>query len=670
MSASELPPHPHPSDSPPEMLPKIFFWTEYFETGFPEIDFQHRGLVNLINDIPGALASGLPGAPYPIDLLDRLREYAAHHFMTEENLWAKLPRVPPFEAHLERHEKEHRSFSEKITQLDKSLKDDSLDDDRRKDVLTEIVVYLIHWLAHHILEFDRQMAMALKALEAGATPQEAMRISEKKLDRTAVFTRTILSMYDSLVEQSMLLISEIDRRRRAEEETIRTLAYYDPLTALPNRRLLMERLDLAIEGARRYKKFGALFFIDLDNFKILNDTLGHDMGDRLLVEVAGRLRTIFRSVDTLARLGGDEFVVMVENLSTTPLEAAQEAESLAMKLLEALRDPYDLGNRHYTSTPSVGIALFGGDPISREEVLKQADMAMYQSKSAGRNGYRFFDQNMETKLKNRSSLEEELLTAVSDSQLVLYFQPQCLRDGIVVGAEALIRWNHPKRGILSPDSFIPLAEESGIIVPIGQWVLEESLRRLSSWLREGRLPEGFSLGVNLSVRQFREPNLLGAIQHLLKTYGLPKDALTLEITESLLIREPEKIKGDLKHLRKDGILFSLDDFGTGYSSLQYLRHLPLDQIKIDRSFVSEIGHDRDDRTIVTTILAMAKALGLTVVAEGVETPEQRDVLFRTGCHIFQGYLYSRPLPEADFLSYLRHSSPTLPPSPGPAQRST
>lgn len=668
MSESDLLPPPHPSSSAEE-LPKIFFWTEYFETGFPEIDLQHRGLVNLINEIPGALAAGLPGAPYPIDLLDRLREYAAYHFRTEEDIWAKIPRVPPFEAHLERHEQEHRSFSEKIAQLDKSMKDDSLDDDKRKGILTEIVVYLIHWLAHHILEFDRQMAMVLKALEAGATPHEAMRISEKKLDRTAVFTRTILSMYDSLVEQSMLLISEIDRRRRAEEEAIRTLAYYDPLTALPNRRLLMERLDLAIEGAHRYKKFGALFFIDLDNFKILNDTMGHDMGDRLLVEVAGRLRKTFRAVDTLARLGGDEFVVMVENLSATPLEAGQEAESLALKLLGALRDPYDLGSRHYTSTPSVGIALFGGTPISREEILKQADMAMYQSKSAGRNGYRFFDQTMETKLKSRSSLEEELQIAVSDNQFVLHFQPQCLRDGSVVGAEALIRWNHPKRGILSPDSFIPLAEESGIIIPIGQWVLEESLRKLSSWLREGRLPKGFSLGVNLSVRQFREPNLLGALRQLLATYDVPKEALTLEITESLLIRDPEKIKGDLKHLREDGILFSLDDFGTGYSSLQYLRHLPLDQIKIDRSFVQEIGQDREDRTIVTTILAMAQALGLAVVAEGVETSEQRDVLFQTGCRIFQGYFYARPIPEADFLSYLSHSSPTLPPSPGSAQRS-
>ena len=249
------------SSSPSDALPKIFFWTEYFETGFSEIDLQHRGLVNLINEIPSALATGMPGAPYPADLLLRLREYASYHFRTEEAIWDRIPRIPPFDVPLDRHEKEHRSFAEKVAQLDRQLGDKGLDPEKRKGILSEIVVYLIHWLAHHILEFDREMALALKALEAGATPGEAMKIAERKLDRTAVFTRTILSMYDSLVEQSMVLISEIDRRRRAEEEAIRTLAYYDPLTALPNRRLLNERVDLAIAATDRYKKRGAIFFI-------------------------------------------------------------------------------------------------------------------------------------------------------------------------------------------------------------------------------------------------------------------------------------------------------------------------------------------------------------------------------------------------------------------------
>lgn len=305
----------------------------------------------------------------------------------------------------------------------------------------------------------------------------------------------------------------------------------------------------------------------------------------------------------------------------------------------------------------MGIALFGGQKLSREELLKQADMAMYQTKAAGRNGFRFFDQTMETRLKSRSSLEQELQAAVTKGQFVLYFQPQCKKDGSVVGAEALIRWNHPEKGLLFPNSFISLAEETGIIIPIGQWVLKESMRKLGDWARTTKIPKDFSLGVNLSVRQFREEGLIDNIDRLLKSQAIPPNALTLEVTESLLILNPEKIRRDLQRLRETGVLFSLDDFGTGYSSLQYLRQLPLDQLKIDRSFVQEIGRDTGDRTIVTTILAMAKALDLTVVAEGVETSTQRDILDQSGCQIFQGYLFARPLPEAAFFERLTSYSP-------------
>lgn len=449
-------------------LPKIFFWTEYFETGFPEIDLQHRGLVDLINEIPGALATGLPGTPYPDDLLSRLRDYAAYHFRMEETLWERIPRTPPFDHKIDQHENEHKAFSEKIAQMDRQLVANRSNPETRKAILSEIVVYLIHWLSHHILEFDREMAVALKALEEGASPYEAQKIAEKRLDRTAVFTKTILAMYDSLVEQSIQLISEIDRRRRAEEEAIRTLAYYDPLTSLPNRRLLMERLDIALEATERYEKKGAIFFVDLDNFKRLNDTLGHGMGDRLLISVGERLKKTFRSVDTVARIGGDEFVVMVENLPADSREAAHEAESLAKKLLEALQAPYTLGDHTYVSTPSVGIALFGDRKKTREDLLKQADMAMYQSKSSGRNAYRFFDAGMEAVLRTRSTIEQELRVAVTADQFAIYYQPQCTRDGRIVGAEALIRWNHPERGLLAPDSFISEAEESGLIVPMGR----------------------------------------------------------------------------------------------------------------------------------------------------------------------------------------------------------
>jgi len=517
------------------------------------------------------------------------------------------------------------------------------------------VVYLIHWLSHHILEFDRQMAMTLKALEGGASPPEAQEIAEKKLDLTAVFTKTILSMYDSLVEQSMQLISEIDRRRQAQEEAIRTLAYYDPLTTLPNRRLLLERLDLAVAATERYEKRGAIFFIDLDNFKRLIDTLGHDMGDRLLVGVGERLKKTFRSVDTVARIGGDEFVVMVENLPSDPIEAAREAESLAKKLLEALQAPYDLETHTYVSTASVGIVLFGDRGTTREDLLKQADMAMYQSKSSGRNAYRFFDAGMEAVLRTRSMVEQDLQVATAANQFVIYYQPQCTQDGKIVGAEALIRWNHPEKGLLSPDSFISAAEESGLIVPIGRWVLETAVKKLAGWHCDGLLPEGFSLGVNLSVRQFREEGMVEEIREIVSKAELYPGALTLEITESLLIRDPEKVKQDLKRLRETGILFSLDDFGTGYSSLQYLRQLPLDQIKIDRAFVQGLANDKEDRMIVATIISMANALRLTVVAEGVETPTQRDILAKKGCQMFQGYLYGRPLEERVFLERLGSS---------------
>ncbi len=431
--------------------------------------------------------------------------------------------------------------------------------------------------------------------------------------------------------------------RKAAEAEIERLAFFDALTTLPNRRMLIDRLQHALEASTRNGLHGALLFIDLDNFKVLNDTLGHHMGDLLLQQVAQRLQECVRSADTVARLGGDEFVVMLEELDGDALVAASQAEVVAKKVLSALNKQFALGNHNVHSSPSIGVTLFFQHKHNIEELLKRADLAMYQAKGAGRNTLRFFDPDMQAAASERAEMEADLRRALQDEQFVLYYQPVVDQAGGVTGVEALLRWQHPVRGMVSPAIFIPVAEQTGLILPLGRWVLEAACAQLVAW-NDSPHTQRLSIAVNVSARQFRHPDFSTHILDLLRTSGANPYRLKLELTESLLLTDFEEAVLKMGELRSIGVSFSLDDFGTGYSSLAYLKRLPLDQLKIDQSFVRDVLTDANDAAIARTILSLAKSLDLGVVAEGVETQGQRDFLLQAGCRAFQGYFFGRPVP--------------------------
>lgn len=434
---------------------------------------------------------------------------------------------------------------------------------------------------------------------------------------------------------------------KAAAEKIERLAFYDPLTELPNRRLLLDRLKLALASSTRHRRHGALLFLDLDQFKTLNDTLGHDIGDKLLQQVATRLKDSVREDDTVARFGGDEFVVMLEELGEREMEAAAQAESIAAKILITLNRPYALGRHNYRSTPSIGITLFNDHVHSIDELLKQADIAMYQAKKAGRNTLQFFDPGMQDSINARVALENELRNALNRQEFELYYQVQMHSSGRVLGAEALVRWNHPTRGVVLPAEFIPLAEETGLILSIGQWILESACTQLDVW-QQDPLTRDLTLSVNVSARQFHQENFVPLVLDTLEGHVFPRSLLKLELTESLLLENVDHIIASMNVLRGVGIHFSLDDFGTGYSSLQYLKRLPLHQLKIDQTFVRDLVVDASDEAIVRTIIAMAQSLDLEYIAEGVETEAQQRLLLSYGCQHYQGYLYGKPLRSQDF----------------------
>jgi diguanylate cyclase (GGDEF)-like protein/PAS domain S-box-containing protein len=446
-------------------------------------------------------------------------------------------------------------------------------------------------------------------------------------------------------------IVDITMNKAAAEE-IKNLAFYDPLTYLPNRRLLVDRLNQALVASARNGKDGAVLFLDLDHFKTLNDSLGHDVGDLLLQQVAERLTSCVREGDTVARLGGDEYVVLLEDLSEDLLVAAAQAEEVSEKILAALNRPYQLAEHEYISTPSIGVALFANHNQSQEELLKHADIAMYQAKKAGRNTIRFFDPKMQEVILARVDLERELRKALEKHQLHLYYQIQVNRAGQAMGAEALIRWIHPERGLVSPFHFIPLAEETGLILPIGQWVLETACAQLKAW-RQNQLTSQLTLSINVSAKQFYQADVVARVQDAVKKYAIDPAKLKLELTESMLLDNVENTITTMNALKEIGIRFSLDDFGTGYSSLQYLKRLPLYQLKIDQSFVRDIAVDSSDQAIVRTIIAMAHTLNLSVIAEGVETGEQQDLLLSNGCSNYQGYFFGKPVPIEQFDAALK-----------------
>ena len=459
-------------------------------------------------------------------------------------------------------------------------------------------------------------------------------------------TMTAVLTDDGTVSHFINSLTDITQVKATEEE-INKLAFYDPLTGLPNRRMLLDRLRLAMAESQRSGRIGALQFIDLDNFKTLNDTLGHDMGDLLLQQVGQRLKRCMREGDTVARLGGDEFVVMLKELSTDIVEAASQAEIVGEKILVGVGEPYRLAGLEYQITPSIGITHFRGFEATIDDLLKQADLAMYQAKALGRNTMQFFDPSMQSVVTARVALESDIRQGIAQGQFVLYFQPQISGDKRTTGAEVLLRWPHPTRGMVPPNEFIPLAEDTSLILPLGNWVLETACHQLTAWA-QNPATEHLTLAVNVSARQFRQQDFVPYVLDLIQYTGANPRRLKLELTESMLVKDVEDTIAKMTALKAHGIGFSLDDFGTGYSSLSYLKRLPLDQLKIDQSFVRDLMTDPNDASIARTVIALGHSLGLNVIAEGVETAEQQSFLAAQGCDAYQGYLFGRPMPIASF----------------------
>ena len=504
----------------------------------------------------------------------------------------------------------------------------------------------------HDADFYQRMWSSL--LEAGKWSGEVW--DRRKSGEIYPKSMTITAVYDTQQQLAhyVAVFRDISRRKQSEQ-AIHQLAFYDPLTQLPNRRLLLDRIHQAMAASMRNGQMGALMFMDLDHFKMINDTQGHALGDLLLTGVARRLQDCVRECDCVARLGGDEFVVLVEALSSQPAEAASQAEVIAEKIRSELCQPYLLNDYECLSTPSIGISLFIGHQESVEDLLKHADAAMYQAKTSGRNMIRFFDPQVQSVLETRMALEKDLQQALKNKEFQLHYQIQVDSIGKAIGAEALLRWQHNERGFVFPDQFIPMAEETGLIVPIGLWVLETACTQLKVWQSDA-LTRDLTLAVNVSAKQFRQVDFVDQIHRVLLESGAKPSLLKLELTESTVLKDVDDTIAKMREIKLLGVRFSMDDFGTGYSSLQYLKRLPLDQIKIDKSFVMDITTDPNDAAIVQAIIAMTNALALNLIAEGVETEAQRAFLDKNGCHAFQGYLFSKPVPLAEFRCLLDKNS--------------
>jgi diguanylate cyclase (GGDEF)-like protein/PAS domain S-box-containing protein len=485
------------------------------------------------------------------------------------------------------------------------------------------------------------------ALQQGDWTGEILKRRKDGRTFTAESHLTLMRDDDGRPQSVLDIETDITQRKRAERE-IEALAFFDPLTGLPNRRLLLDRLRHALAACGRNGHMGALLFLDLDNFKSLNDTLGHDKGDLLLQQVALRLRTrVPRASDTVARHGGDEFVIVLEDLSRQQIETASQAEKVAEKIQAAFDLPFQLNDHQHHTSPSIGVALFDKHISNVDELLKRADLAMYQAKAAGRNTIRFFDPEMQTVISARVELEADLRHGLQRREFCLLYQRQVDGEGHTIGAEALLRWHHPRHTWVLPARFIPLAEETGLILQLGQWVLETACKQLVAWARTPGTSD-LTVAVNVSASQFRQPAFVEQVLEVIDRTGADPKRLKLELTESLLVADVERTVDKMNALKARGICFALDDFGTGYSSLSYLKRLPLDQLKIDKSFVRDVLTDPNDAAIARTILGLGHTLGLDVIAEGVETESQRDFLAQNGCRAYQGYLFGRPVPAEQF----------------------
>ncbi len=449
---------------------------------------------------------------------------------------------------------------------------------------------------------------------------------------------------DGKITHYLAIKDDITAKKQAEER-IEYLAHFDNLTNLPNRVLLNDRFEKALEYAKRHREKVAIFYIDLDHFKMVNDSLGHNIGDQLLIEVAGRLISIMRAQDTVARIGGDEFVIL------SPTTDEQGAAHIAQKILTSIAQPVYINTHHIISTTSVGIAIYPNDGQDINTLSKHADDAMYQAKKSSRNTYQFFAPEMQVHSIRTLELSNALYMAIASEQLELHYQPQhCIKSGKLIGAEALIRWFHPELGNISPGEFIPIAEDNGHIIQIGEWVLNSALLQMKAWLAEGlEIPQ---VAVNLSAVQFRNPNLLSKIESILKTHNVSPKYLEIELTESVAMGNAKNSINFINNLNKMGIRVSIDDFGTGYSSLSYLKRFNVYKLKIDQSFVRDLTIDEDDKSIIASIINLAKSLGIRTIAEGVETAEQLEFLEENGCDDVQGYLFSKALPASDFTQYM------------------
>ena len=453
----------------------------------------------------------------------------------------------------------------------------------------------------------------------------------------------------------LMLARDISARRKAESR-IHELAYYDTLTGLANRRLLQERLISALNSARKQNYYGALLYLDLDRFKTINDSLGHNVGDGLLREVAQRLNDQLEGAATAARIGGDEFVVLLPQIHEDEATSAEQVAFLVEQINSQLAQPYHVAEHKLYCTASIGIVLFPHADSDAGEIMRNADTALYRVKGNGRNGFQFFEPDMQVAAEQRLFIEKDLHQALENGELRLFFQPQVNQHGKLIGAESLLRWQHPERGLLGPDAFMPIAEETGQILAIGDWVLDEALRRLAQWQALG-LPDSFErLAVNVSPQQFLQSDFVTDVAERLEKAGVHGRYLELEVTENMLLDNIRMASEKMKQLKHYGINIAIDDFGTGYSSLRYLKHLPLDVLKIDRSFVSQLHQDASDTAIVDTIVAMADKLGLSVIAEGVEEEDELSTLIQLGCRSYQGYLFDRPMKEGAFRQRLQNSN--------------
>ncbi|GBG02778.1 hypothetical protein AZSI13_21050 [Azospira sp. I13] len=456
---------------------------------------------------------------------------------------------------------------------------------------------------------------------------------------------------DGRITHFVAAFTDITEHKKAEER-IHSLAFFDPLTNLPNRRLLLDRIRQSLASSQRSRQYGAVIFMDLDHFKVLNDTRGHDVGDELLLLAAQRLSACVREGDTVARLGGDEFIVLLQDLGQETREAAALAEMVAEKLRAALNEPYDLGGYQHRLSSSIGVTLFLDKEPGVDVLLKQADLALYEAKAAGRNTVRFFDPAMQQELFDRAAVESGLRQALSQGGLQLYYQPQVDSSGRVIGMEALLRWFDATGKSIPPGDFIPLAEETGLILPLGDWVLESACAQLQAWSDDpllGPLP----LAINVSPRQFGLPTFVDQVKDYLARYAIAPRRLKLELTESVVLGNVEEVIVRMEALQAIGVSFALDDFGTGYSSLSYLKRLPIDQVKIDRGFVRDVVENPDDGAIVAAIVALGETLQLAVIAEGVETQAQCAFLENCDCRVYQGFLFARPMPAEDFAGFVR-----------------